>query len=157
MVAVPELQGRESGAVRSFALFGDVTGEKDEHGLPVRRDWAAAYHGPARVVYGHTPVVQAEWVHRTINIDTGCVFGGKLTALRYPEMECVAVPAAQTYCEPVRPFLVPKDAAPTLTAQQEHDDMLDMEDVSGKRIITTRLQAATTIRDALRCGWPEPA
>ena len=45
------------------------------------------------VVYGHTPVPEPEWLNRTINIDTGCVFGGKLTALRYPERELVSVPA----------------------------------------------------------------
>ncbi len=107
-----ELQGRVSGAVRSFALFGDVTGEKDEYGLPVRRDWAAAYRGPARVVYGHTPVVQAEWVNRTINLDTGCVFGGRLTALRYPELELVSVPALRIYAIPARPLVPPLLPAP---------------------------------------------
>jgi diadenosine tetraphosphatase ApaH/serine/threonine PP2A family protein phosphatase len=99
-----DLQGRASGKVRSFALFGDATGETDEHGLPVRRDWAAEYRGRALVVYGHTPVDEARWVNHTMNIDTGCVFGGKLTALRYPEKELVQVPALRTYCEPPRPF-----------------------------------------------------
>ncbi len=100
-----DLQGRVGGRVRAFALFGDTTGEKDEFGLPVRRDWAAEYHGHAAVVYGHTPVAEAVWVNRTLNIDTGCVFGGKLTALRYPEKELVSVPAAREYAPPNRPFL----------------------------------------------------
>ena len=51
-----EMAGRASGAVRAFALYGDATGEEDEFGLPVRRNWAAEYRGRARVVYGHTPV-----------------------------------------------------------------------------------------------------
>jgi protein phosphatase len=55
------------------------------------------------VVYGHTPTPVAEWINNTICIDTGCVFGGKLTALRYPERELVEVPAARVYMEPVRP------------------------------------------------------
>ncbi|HET7271953.1 MAG TPA: AAA family ATPase, partial [Rubrobacter sp.] len=88
------LQGRASGRVRDFALFGETTGETDEFGLPVRYDWATEYRGRAMVVYGHTPVPEAEWINRTINIDTGCVFGGRLTALRYPEKELVSVPAA---------------------------------------------------------------
>jgi len=91
-----EMQGRGSGRVREFALYGETTGETDEFGLPVRYNWAAEYRGAARVVYGHTPVPEPEWLNHTINIDTGCVFGGKLTALRYPEMEIVSVPAAHT-------------------------------------------------------------
>ncbi len=130
------LQGRASGRVREFALYGETTGETDEFGLPVRANWALDYRGRAMVVYGHTPVPQAEWLNNTINIDTGCVFGGKLTALRYPERELVSVPAARTYAEPVRP-LYPAPA--TLTAQQAQDDVLDIEDVTGKRLIETRL------------------
>ncbi len=100
-----DMHGRISGAVRSFALYGMTTGELDEHGLPVRLNWAADYHGRADVIYGHTPVRRPQWFHRTINIDTGCVFGGRLTALRYPERELVSVPARQTYAQPGRPFL----------------------------------------------------
>jgi protein phosphatase len=111
-----ELQGRVSGPVRSFALFGDVTGAKDELGLPVRRNWAAEYEGRAAVVYGHTPVATADWVNRTINLDTGCVFGGRLTALRWPEKELVSVPARGTYAVPARPFLPPPADAPPATA-----------------------------------------
>jgi protein phosphatase len=100
-----DLQGRASGRVRSFALFGDTTGQTDEHGMPVRLDWAADYKGRAAVVYGHTPVAEPVWRNNTINIDTGCVFGGRLTALRYPEREIVSVPARRQYCEPARAFL----------------------------------------------------
>ena len=100
------------------------------------------------VVYGHTPVPEPEWLNRTVNIDTGCVFGGKLTALRYPEKELVSVPAARTYCEPARPFLPEEQQAAKLTAQQAHDEVLDAEDVLGKRIVTTRLRGSVTIREA---------
>jgi protein phosphatase len=143
-----EMQGRGSGKVREFALYGETTGETDELGLPVRGNWAAAYRGEAMVVYGHTPVAEPEWLNRTINIDTGCVFGGKLTALRYPERELVSVPARRTYYEPVRPFLPVEPApVPELTAQQRHDELLDIEDVLGKRIIGTRLHRTVTIRE----------
>ena len=141
-----EMQGRGSAKVRDFALFGETTGETDEFGLPRRYNWAAEYRGPASVVYGHTPVPEPEWLNRTINIDTGCVFGGKLTALRWPEKELVSVPAHATYADPIRPFL-PTDASPGLSAQQENDDLLDIDDVRGKRLITTRLQRTVTIRD----------
>ena len=143
-----EMQGRGSGKVRDFALYGETTGETDEFGLPVRHNWAAEYRGSAMVVYGHTPVPEPDWLNRTVNIDTGCVFGGKLTALRYPEKEFVSVPAARTYCEPARPFLPEDQQAPKLTAQQAHDDVLDAEDVLGKRIVSTRLRGNVTIREA---------
>jgi protein phosphatase len=141
------MQGRSSGRVRDFALFGETTGETDEFGLPVRYDWAAEYRGEAAVVYGHTPVPEAEWVNRTINIDTGCAFGGKLTALRYPELELVSIPAARTYYEPVKPFLPEGEAAPPVAEQRPHDDLLDINDVLGKRVIPTRLQRNVTIRE----------
>ncbi|TIV06365.1 MAG: polynucleotide kinase-phosphatase, partial [Mesorhizobium sp.] len=99
-----EMIGRGSGAVREFALYGETTGEIDEFGLPVRADWAMAYRGKTAVIYGHTPVLSAEWVNNTLCIDTGCVFGGKLTALRWPERELVDVPAVQTWSEPIRPL-----------------------------------------------------
>lgn len=127
-----DMQGRMSGAVREFCLYGETTGETDEFGLPIRYNWAAVYRGPAMVVYGHTPVPDAEWLNNTINLDTGCVFGGKLTALRYPEKQVVSVPALMQYAEPIRPIGLNK---PALSAQQEHDDLLDLEDVLGKRAV----------------------
>ena len=141
------LQGRGSGKVRDFALYGETTGETEEFGLPVRYNWAAEYRGRAMVVYGHTPVVEPEWLNGTICIDTGCVFGGKLTALRYPEKELVSVQAFQTYYESSKPFLPEEERAPALTAQQKHDDILDIEDVSGKRIVSTRLYRNVTVRE----------
>ena len=107
-----ELQGRDSRRVRDFALYGQTTGELDEYGLPVRLDWAARYCGAATVVYGHTPVSHPEWHNRTLDIDTGCVFGGALTALRYPELELVSLPARATYAESARPFLPSHPEAP---------------------------------------------
>lgn len=142
-----EMQGRGSGRVREFALFGETTGESDEFGFPVRLNWAAEYRGRALVVYGHTPVVEPEWLNGTVNIDTGCVFGGSLTALRYPEKELVSVPAHRTYYPPVRPFLPEQARAVELSVQHRHDDLLDIEDVLGKRIIPTRLFRAVTIRE----------
>ena len=143
-----EMQGRGSGKVRDFALYGETTGETDEFGLAVRYNWAAEYRGQAHVVYGHTPVPEPEWLNRTINVDTGCVFGGRLTALRWPEKELVSVPAAATYAEPARPFL-PADAepAPALSAQHREDEILDLADVSGKRIVSTRLHHTVTVRE----------
>ena len=145
-----EYQGRASARVRDFCMYGETTGESDEFGLPVRVDWAAGYRGRAMVVYGHTPVMEPAWLNNTINVDTGCVFGGRLTALRYPEKELVSVPAARVYYEPVRPL------AGTRTArsggEQPFDklranDLLDIGDVLGKRIVETRLRGNVTVRE----------
>ena len=135
-----DMHGRGSGAVRDFALYGETTGETDAFGLPVRYEWARDYRGEAMVVYGHTPVLTPEWVNRTICIDTGCVFGGKLTALRYPERELASVPADRMYVEPARPLA----AAPVAS---EPYDLLDIEDVLGKRIITTTLMSSIIVRE----------
>jgi protein phosphatase len=142
-----EMQGRGSGKVREFALYGETTGETDEYGLPVRHNWAAEYRGEATVVYGHTPVPEPEWLNRTINIDTGCVFGGKLSALRYPELELVSVPARRAYCEAIRPLVANTDDLSGLSAQHQQDDLLDIDDVLGKRIIHTRLHHTVTVSE----------
>jgi polynucleotide kinase-phosphatase len=128
--------GRSSGRVRSFALYGDTTGETDEYGLPVRYPWARDYRGEAVVVYGHTPVPEAEWVNNTICLDTGAVFGGELTALRYPEREVVSVPAEQQWYEPVRP-LVAETTERALRGSQARtsgqEPVLAIDDVAGER------------------------
>jgi protein phosphatase len=139
------MQGRGSGKVRDFALYGETTGETDEFGLPVRYNWSADYRGKALVVYGHTPVPEPLWLNNTVNVDTGCVFGGRLTALRYPEREIVSVSAKATYYEPRKPFLPSDELAPR-AAQHVTDDILDIDDVLGKRLVDTRLQPRITIR-----------
>lgn len=96
--------GRDSGAIRSFCLYGETYGETDEFGLPIRYHWAAEYLGDTAIIYGHTPVPEALWVNNTLCVDTGCCFGGKLTALRWPEREIVSVPAGEIYSQPIRPF-----------------------------------------------------
>ena len=123
-----EYQGRASGRVRAFCLYGDTTGETDDYGLPVRYPWAVDYRGRAMVVYGHTPTPKPEWVNNTICLDTGCVFGGELTALRYPSRELVSVPAARVYYEPVRPLVAPAAA---------WDGAVNLADVTGRRHLET--------------------
>jgi protein phosphatase len=141
-----EMQGRGSGKVRDFAMCGETTGETGEFGLAVRYNWAAEYRGKAMVVYGHTPVPQPDWLNRTINIDTGCVFGGSLTALRYPEKDLISVRAHATYAQPVKPLAPTAGRVPALSSQQSYDDLLEIEDVIGKRIVTTRLHHNVTVR-----------
>ncbi|MFS2294607.1 MAG: metallophosphoesterase [Actinomadura sp.] len=138
-----EYHGRTSGRVRSFALYGDTTGETDEYGLPVRYPWARDYRGRAMVVYGHTPAPEAEWVNNTICVDTGAVFGGKLTALRYPERELVSVPARQVWYEPSRPLNAPAGGVP---GGHRENAVLKIEDVLGNHGVETR-----------RTGRPAPS
>ncbi|MBB6098834.1 protein phosphatase [Deinobacterium chartae] len=135
-------QGRSSGRVREFALYGDVTGETDAYGLPVRRDWAADYRGQAAVVYGHTPVHEPRWVNGAIDIDTGCAFGGRLTALRWPERELVSVPARATYAVPARPLLAAGPGGPYGSAP------LDLADFSGRVRLETRLGPTVILTEA---------
>lgn len=80
--------------IKTFCLYGDITGEKDETGFPIRRDWAQEYDGESWIIYGHTPVKQPRIVNNTVNIDTGSVFGGHLTGLRYPEFTFESVPSS---------------------------------------------------------------
>ncbi|MET9445246.1 polynucleotide kinase-phosphatase [Streptomyces sp. NPDC006610] len=132
--------GRTSGRVRSHALYGETTGETDEFGLPVRYPWAEDYRGRAAVVYGHTPVPEATWLNNTICLDTGAVFGGKLTALRWPERELVDVPAQKVWYEPVRPL---RSEAPG-----GHDGRpLDLADVHGRRVVETRHAGRISVRE----------
>jgi len=121
-------QGRSSGRVREFCLYGETTGETDEYGLPVRLPWANEYRGKAFVVYGHIPNPEVLTVNNTACIDTGCVFGGKLTAFRYPEKEIVQVKAKQIYYASVKPFLDTSGA---------NNYLLNIDDVTGQRFLNT--------------------
>ncbi len=139
--------GRASGRVRSFALYGDTTGETDEFGLPVRLPWANDYRGKAMVLYGHVPTPDVGWVNNTMCLDTGCVFGGKLTALRYPERQVVSVPAEKVWYEPVKPFPVAGAAA-----RGRDRDQLDIGDVLGKRVVETASHGRVTVREESAAG-----
>ncbi len=132
-----EMHGRGSAPLRQFAMFGETTGEIDEFGLPVRLEWARNYRGSAAVVFGHTPTLEADWLNGTLCIDTGCVFGGKLTALRWPEKEIVDVAAVREYAVPAKPL----DAGTKAVAGGEH--LIYFDELLGKRRIETRFR--TTI------------
>ena len=141
---IERYHGRASGRVREFCLYGQTTGETDEYGLPVRYPWAQEYRGQAVVLYGHTPVPAAEWLNNTMCLDTGCVFGGRLTALNYPERTTVSVSAARVYHPPARPFPA---TSPTAATRRE-PDVLDIGDVSGSRVIETAYLPRVGVRDA---------
>ncbi|MCM3569975.1 bis(5'-nucleosyl)-tetraphosphatase PrpE [Neobacillus mesonae] len=91
--------GKQDAKVKQFVFYGDITGEKNPDGTPVRKDWAKNYTGTSWIVYGHTPVKEPRMINHTYNIDTGAVFGGKLTALRYPEMKLISAPSTMPYLE----------------------------------------------------------
>lgn len=84
-------------SVRHFCLYGQPL--RDKAGNLIREDWAKEYNGKPLIVFGHTPVEEPLFCNNTWNIDTGCVFGGKLTALRYPEMIICSQKAAKSYYE----------------------------------------------------------
>ncbi|MYT16669.1 polynucleotide kinase-phosphatase [Streptomyces sp. SID4951] len=132
--------GRTSGRVRSFALYGDTTGETDEFGLPVRYPWAEDYRGRAAVVYGHTPTPRATWLNNTLCLDTGCVFGGAMTALRWPERELVDVPAERVWYEPAKPLA-------TEAPGGADGRPLDLNDVAGRRVVETRYMGRLAVKE----------
>ena len=143
------LHGRASNRVRTFCLYGQSTGETDEFGLPVRYPWAEEYRGKATVVYGHTPVPNPEWLNNTLCVDTGAVFGGRLTALRYPERSLVSVPAQQVYYQPSKPFPANEIGGrrgPD-TAGRRDPEVLDLDDVMGNHIVETRYHGRITVRE----------
>ncbi|MFC9862077.1 MULTISPECIES: polynucleotide kinase-phosphatase [unclassified Streptomyces] len=132
--------GRTSGRVRSHALYGETTGETDEFGLPVRYPWAEDYRGRATVVYGHTPVPSTSWINNTICLDTGAVFGGRMTALRWPERELVDVPAEKVWYEPVKPLT-------TEAPGGREGRPLDLADVQGRRTVETGQMGRVSVRE----------
>ena len=145
---IERYQGRASGRVREFCLYGQTTGETDEYGFPVRYPWAQEYRGRALVLYGHTPVPETEWLNNTLCLDTGCVFGGHLTALHYPERTLVSVPAAEVYHAPAKPFPgPPRTGSPDATGARREPDVLDIRDVSGSRVIETAYVSRITVRE----------
>ena len=141
-----EYHGRASGRVRSFAMYGETTGETDEFGLPVRYPWADDYRGTATVLYGHTPVLDLEWVNNTLCLDTGAVFGGRLSALRYPEREPVSVPAEQVWYEPVRPLAATTFASASGVVRRD-PGVLDLDDVQGRRSVEARHLGRVTVQE----------
>ena len=136
-----EMHGRGSAAVRAFAMYGETNGEVDEFGLPVRLDWAREYRGEAAVVYGHVPAPDAEWLGDTLCVDTGCVFGNRLTALRWPEREIVSVAAREQYAVPARSL----ESARGPTARADHERLLYFDDYARRLRIETRLGHAVTV------------
>lgn len=134
-----EYIGRGSARVREFCLYGETTGEKDEYGLPVRLDWTADYRGHATVVYGHIAGKEVRQLNKTFCIDTGCVFGGKLTAFRYPEKEIVSIDALKQYYEPIKPL--------EQTFDENMGDMLTVGDFNHKLHITTELIQSIDIHE----------
>ena len=148
-------QGRSSGRIRAFCLYGETTGETDEFGLPVRINWAEEYRGRALVVYGHIPSREPRFLNNTVCIDTGCVFGGSLSACRYPEAEVVSVAAAREYYEPVKPLDYDGASAAALPGGRGTqspplpgvEKLPAIEDVLGRRGIRTRLHHDTVISE----------
>ena len=99
------MHGSDTPECRQLSAYGVNNHDIDPRDVEKRHPWVTGYTGPAAVVYGHTPVLEAEWRGQTIDIDTGCVFGWRLSALRWPERELVSVPARRVYATRRRPFL----------------------------------------------------
>lgn len=134
-----EYIGRTSSKIREFCLYGETTGETDSFGLPIRLDWAADYRGRATIVYGHIAGTEVKAINGTYCIDTGCVYGGKLTAYRYPEREIVQVDALKEYYTPEKPL--------SIQNEDNMGDLLTVGDFNHKLHITTKLLPSIDIHE----------
>lgn len=125
-----------SKAMREFAVYGPKT-PIDAEGKSERVDWAKSYRGKASVVYGHVASDEATWFNNTICVDTACVYGGDLTALRWPEKELVSVRAAHAYADLDKP----------LFSRKENRGFLELShaDVTGKKYVETSLARRVTV------------
>jgi len=106
------------------------------------------------VLYGHTPTPEPEWVNNTLCLDTGCVFGGNLTSLRYPEKEIISVPAEKVWYEPVKPFPTSENSTATTGSASDarEADQLDITDVLGKRVVETAHHGRISVREENAAG-----
>lgn len=94
-----EFLGKIDKSIEEYCCYGPTEGLNEE-GYPIRIPWEKDYYG-IPVVYGHIcrDDLEPNVFKNTYGIDTGCVFGGKLTSLRLPEKEIVSVPAKKSYYE----------------------------------------------------------
>ena len=139
-----EMHGRASGAVRSFALYGDTTGETDEFGLPVRYPWADDYRGerdgrlrPHAGAGGG--LGQQHDLHRH-----------RLRVRRHAHGAALARARAGLGAGAhARTTSRPRPLAPSAgrRGRRARPADLDLDDVLGKRIIDTRLDRTVTIRE----------
>lgn len=74
---------------------GDRPGKRSD--WPDSPAWADFWTGPPTIYYGHTPRPEPYPSPWALGLDTGCVYGGRLTALVLPEQRLVTVQAARVY------------------------------------------------------------
>jgi hypothetical protein len=93
-VALPDQNETDLMTMRSVRPDGSISSKLRE-GVP----WASIYAGPSHVVFGHDAVSGLQQYPFATGLDTGCVYGRKLTALLLPERRLVQVQAARVYRE----------------------------------------------------------
>jgi protein phosphatase len=99
--------GRLSDRIFYFCLYGHTTNstnvkaalERSTEEIVVAENWAEHYRGKPLIAYAQAPKAATgpEIHNNTVNLDQGCVFGGRLTAMCYPERSFVQVKAAHSY------------------------------------------------------------
>jgi protein phosphatase len=92
-----DLLGKSTPEAYDHAINGDEPLRNATQTYDCSLHWSSSYRGETAMVYGHFRIAEALWVNNTMCLDTACVYGGKLTALRWPERELVAVPAQKRY------------------------------------------------------------
>lgn len=103
MDVTPEAIEREQNVIPHLRWIRKLSGEW--HPIPKglkRKDdvlWSEKWRGDRFVLYGHTPVREPKYDRHALGLDTGCVYGGALTAAIYTdgEWETMSVKAKRKY------------------------------------------------------------
>lgn len=96
MPGIPFAQQQPEHLLKLRSIRKDGSGsERAAEGTP----WAALWEGPPFVIFGHDAVRGLQQHAHAIGLDTGCVYGNRLTAYIVEEERFVFVPARKAYSE----------------------------------------------------------
>jgi diadenosine tetraphosphatase ApaH/serine/threonine PP2A family protein phosphatase len=81
--------------IRNLTPSGEATSKSG-----VGSAWAQSWGGQPDIVFGHDAQRGYTVYDHAVGLDSGCVYGGSLTALLLPDRAVVAVPAVELHCDP---------------------------------------------------------